>query len=377
MAKLIPPRRGESAIRELVAWMRSSRTFDPFADMFLDTLFAELLARGSRDLEHDARRLQREVEKDGRLARAVQAEYVTAYAAAVAYVAMAGANPKPEGVWAAATSVQARPIDMFVRAIKASLLTRLVSGGSAITQAATSPTLGGLVRIKASVDIGLLLGVDHDVVWGHAKRSQAEETLRWKSGRARDSVASLVRRQRQRAADLGFVTEGARKDGRKWLKEARRTLWFARLQPLHPAMVQPAHLDRIANAIDAPLASLRKKPARTLRKERPAPTKIEEVRLLLPDDLWDAIRSHLPSGARIAVLAVLVVLHCGIPWASLPSALGLGSGAAALRAVRAWQTSGAWPAVEGLLRVPYPNLELGRLKPAGEPVTRARRKKVP
>ena len=75
---------------------------------------------------------------------------------------------------------------------------------------------------------------------------------------------------------------------------------------------------------------------------------------LLPDDLWDLIRPHLPARPpspkggrprlddRRALTGILFVLKTGIGWEDLPCEMGCGSGMTCWRRLRYWQRRGVW-----------------------------------
>jgi transposase len=49
-----------------------------------------------------------------------------------------------------------------------------------------------------------------------------------------------------------------------------------------------------------------------------------------------------PLDDRKALEGIVFVLRTGIPWASLPKAMGLGSGMTCWRRLRDWQAAGVW-----------------------------------
>ena len=75
---------------------------------------------------------------------------------------------------------------------------------------------------------------------------------------------------------------------------------------------------------------------------------------LVPDALWVLIapllteRPPRPKGGRPpvddrkALEGIVFVLRTGIPWASLPKQMGLGSGMTCWRRLRDWQAAGVW-----------------------------------
>lgn len=82
---------------------------------------------------------------------------------------------------------------------------------------------------------------------------------------------------------------------------------------------------------------------------------------LLPDELWELIRPHLPPrnrrfwggrppiDDRKALTGIIYVLKSGIPWELLPQEMGCGSGMTCWRRMRDWQQAGVWDTVEQLL----------------------------
>jgi transposase len=82
---------------------------------------------------------------------------------------------------------------------------------------------------------------------------------------------------------------------------------------------------------------------------------------LLPDDLWDLIKPHLPHPKkskkggrprvddRRALLGILVILRFAIPWKALPKELGCGSGSTCRRRLLAWEKRGVWEKVWHLI----------------------------
>jgi transposase len=85
---------------------------------------------------------------------------------------------------------------------------------------------------------------------------------------------------------------------------------------------------------------------------------------LLTDELWDAIRPHLPVrkpspkggrppvADRAALAGVLFVLREGLRWQSLPAEMKCGSGSTCWRRFHAWTVAGVWTkAHHHLLRV--------------------------
>lgn len=310
------------------------------------------------------------------LAAALEAEYVAAYACAQAYAtrskkpkaaaaeskepkaaateskeptaaATEGKGPSAQAIWAAAHAEQAEKTAMLAAAIIEPLLsvTPVRRWAPATPQDAR--------RFDHAFRVGLLRGVDHDVVWGHLERIDAENLVARKLGRNPRAVAAMVRRQRGGVC-LGLASLGPQH--RVWLQRAKRTLWYARLKPLHP----PLLTEQVLGVSRASLEKLRQRavaapPARTLRKSHEAPTARSDAEQLLPPTVWARVEPLLPlpsprqRSPRETLLAVLVVVRHGIDWQSLAPSLGLGSGAAALRRVRAWQAIGAWRAVQATL----------------------------
>jgi transposase len=77
-------------------------------------------------------------------------------------------------------------------------------------------------------------------------------------------------------------------------------------------------------------------------------------KLLVPDDLWEAIEPLLPKEPlkpkggrprvpdRAALAGIIFVLRTGCPWRLLPNELGCGSGTTCWRRLRDWQAAGVW-----------------------------------
>src|SRR5918993_4829677 len=75
---------------------------------------------------------------------------------------------------------------------------------------------------------------------------------------------------------------------------------------------------------------------------------------LVSDALWALIAPLLPEGPprpnggrpslddRKALEGIVFVLRIGIPWASLPKAMGCGSGMTCQRRLRDWQAAKVW-----------------------------------
>src|SRR5437763_15965376 len=81
------------------------------------------------------------------------------------------------------------------------------------------------------------------------------------------------------------------------------------------------------------------------------------------DGLWELIEPLLPKverrfrhpgrkrlDDRRALCGTLFVLYTGMPWESLPQALGSGSGMPCGRRLRAWTEAGVWRRLPDLLR---------------------------
>jgi len=85
---------------------------------------------------------------------------------------------------------------------------------------------------------------------------------------------------------------------------------------------------------------------------------------LVPDELWELIKPHLPGHTapvwggrppvpdRKALTGIIFVLKSGIPWEMLPREMGCGSGMTCWRRLRDWQQAGVWDTVK---QVPGPN----------------------
>lgn len=94
----------------------------------------------------------------------------------------------------------------------------------------------------------------------------------------------------------------------------------------------------------------------------------------LPDELWSEIEDLLPLPAEVhagrlsdrrAVEGILFVLRARIGWNALPASLAYGSAATLYRRLQYWQSCGAWPAVEAVLRERLPDghsLDWARLR---------------
>ena len=82
---------------------------------------------------------------------------------------------------------------------------------------------------------------------------------------------------------------------------------------------------------------------------------------LIPDSLWDLIRSLLPPpipkprggrprlSDRACFSGIVFVLRSGIPWEMLPQEMGCGSGMTCWRRLRDWQRAGAWDLIHFVL----------------------------
>jgi hypothetical protein len=353
--------------------------FAPVGHEFLDELFAELLVRGSRDIVVDIARLNGELAGDPILATALRDEYIAAYAAAVATVRQSVRPHAPVAVWAAATSLNSSTVAKLAKTLQA-----YDAGRAALIKAAQAMGLQPVgtrplpplhaVATKSElreqgINTGLLLAVDHDVVWANVDRRDAELMISRKLSPKGESVASLVRRHRSREPSLGIQTAASR-NGRKWLKRVRGTVWFERLRPLHPPMLTERNINKIKAILVCARALLAVPKAtgasRSPRNSRPCPRKRVLVDGLLSDDMWALVESAMPQGgprskpARDVLLAALIVLHYGIGWTQLPSTLGFGSGQRVLERVRRWRETGAWSRVQVLLGPYFPGLEWSR-----------------
>ncbi len=114
------------------------------------------------------------------------------------------------------------------------------------------------------------------------------------------------------------------------------------------------------------------------------------VRRLVPDDVWAEIEPVLPlpqptprggrprSDDRAALAGIVHVLRTGTSWATLPQALGFGSGMTCWRRLREWQAVGVWPVIERALldalpdagRLPWERIEASA-RNGGDPVVAA------
>lgn len=82
----------------------------------------------------------------------------------------------------------------------------------------------------------------------------------------------------------------------------------------------------------------------------------ELIRGLVPDDLWERVRRHLPEREpqprggrpwrddRACLAGVVFVLRHGIGWRALPAGFGV-NGMTCWRRVRDWQAAGVWDKV--------------------------------
>jgi len=82
---------------------------------------------------------------------------------------------------------------------------------------------------------------------------------------------------------------------------------------------------------------------------------------LLPDELWELIKPHLPGhmaptwggrppvSDRKALTGIIFVLKSSIPWEMLPQEMGCGSGMTCWRRLRDWQQAGVWETVKQVL----------------------------
>jgi transposase len=85
------------------------------------------------------------------------------------------------------------------------------------------------------------------------------------------------------------------------------------------------------------------------------------IRGLVPDDLWNRVRGHLPvrlpqprggrpwRDDRACLAGIVFVLRHGVGWRSLPAGFGV-NGMTCWRRLRDWQQAGVWKVVhQGLL----------------------------
>ena len=75
---------------------------------------------------------------------------------------------------------------------------------------------------------------------------------------------------------------------------------------------------------------------------------------LVSDELWDAVRPHLPprppapkggrpfADDRKCLAGIVFVLREGLRWQSLPAEMGCGSGSTCWRRFRDWTAAGVW-----------------------------------
>ena len=78
---------------------------------------------------------------------------------------------------------------------------------------------------------------------------------------------------------------------------------------------------------------------------------------LVPDELWERIKPHLPPEPpkplggrprvpdRACLTGILFVLKTGTPWEYLPREMGCGSGMTCWRRLRDWQKAGVWETI--------------------------------
>ena len=85
------------------------------------------------------------------------------------------------------------------------------------------------------------------------------------------------------------------------------------------------------------------------------------IRSLVPDDLWERVRRHLPEREpqpeggrpwrddRVCLAGVIFVLRHGLAWRALPGGFGV-NGMTCWRRLRDWRRAGVWGKVHrGLL----------------------------
>ncbi len=335
--------------------------FKPPAYGFLDSLFCELLSRKSNNPSGDAQRIAAELKADPLLMQAAQDEYVGAYAIALATAHQSQGQPSPKRVWMAAAPSQKMLIDAFVIALRRALNREFTRANFPPT-VATATTRRAEINFAHAVNTGLLLAADHDRVWGSSGRESLESVLSQALKLPRRSVQTLVPRHRARQPGQGLHSLAATRKGHAWLTAVQRTLLFARLKPLHPALLtedalgaRKRSLAIVKSKLKARTKEIEGAQTALLRKGRPVPTKREDVEHLLPPQLWARVGHLLPKARSHAkprkdiLLAVLVVLHYGAPWHGLPQTLGLGSGAMVLRTLRKWQASPKWQALKLVL----------------------------
>jgi len=357
---------GAEQFRPVVALMR--RDFIPPAYGFLDALFCELLARGSKVPALDAKQLTAELDRDSALADAVHDEYVAAYSKAVAVSHQTDKGmPRPTGVWCAALPTQTSGIRAFVRALKVGVIPRLAPGAvpPSLVRASTKQQV---LAIKKEVLAGELLAADHDVVWGHLSRIDATAILSAKHKSTNKAVESMVRRHRGSKPSLGIQSRASTRGGKAWLNQVRCTLWLQRLLPLHPPQLMTSSLDRTARALTTArdrVAARKTGSTRVPRKTNYVPERRQDIEHLLPGPLWNALAPLLPEAlapstpSRDVLLGILVVQGYGIPWGYLPRSLGLGSGQMVKRRLDRWSKSGVWARVQRVLHELAPALSGG------------------
>lgn len=358
----------------IVRRMRGSAALPGHA--FLDSLFCELLARGSTNAAADAQRLMAELNADAILEAAVTDEYLTAYAAALAYVHQTGKVDAPAArIWAAALPFQASE----VRAFAWCLSLNAANPRPPTFQGRPKPSRA--LTLARAISVGILLNIDHDVTWGHVKEVDIVQRVSCVTGRSRSSVRALVRRHRG-ATGLGVQTHAARRGGRTWMTRIRRTLWFQRLKPLHPRIVttQTLALPAVVENLREALASVasKERDARVPRKSLAVPSRAE-LEASIPDSDWSEFsrtvtgRTSRAGSAREAFLVILAVAKSNCTWDGARS-LGLMTGQAALRRLRRWQSAGAGPAVEQLLLLCGVSVaRVAALRFPGKPVKRRSR----
>lgn len=83
---------------------------------------------------------------------------------------------------------------------------------------------------------------------------------------------------------------------------------------------------------------------------------------LVNDELWISIEPLLPKSrpkpkggrpevpARDCLAGIIFILRTGVPWNSLPTEFGCGSGNTCWRRLRDWTVAGIWPQVLKLLQ---------------------------
>jgi transposase len=105
------------------------------------------------------------------------------------------------------------------------------------------------------------------------------------------------------------------------------------------------------------------------------------AKLLVPEDLWAAIKPLLPRerlkpkggrprlSDRAALTGILFVLKSGLPWEMLPAEMGCGSGMSCWRRLRDWHEAVVWAAFTGPCW--SGSRQPGRSTCAGQPSTAA------